>query len=142
MEASTSKHVDTSRVKIKEEHVEDRVESKKPKSKRKKKLPRFACKKKYAPRRVVNEAWLASNEKYLQSKAEKDSKRKRKREEKQSPGRWTRSDGTKLLAEKHKRIKKQHAYTQQKRKNQDKEKEKVVDVEEESEMNERLKKQK
>ncbi|GJS38081.1 hypothetical protein Tco_0536463 [Tanacetum coccineum] len=142
MEASTSKHVDTSRVKIKEKPVEDRVESKKPKSKRKKKLPRFECKKKYAPRRVVNEAWLASNEKYLQRKAEKDSKRKKKREEKKSPGRWTRSDETKLLAEKHKRIKEQQANTQQKRKNKDKGKEDVVDVEEESEMNERLKKQK
>ncbi|GKF68207.1 hypothetical protein Tco_0197886, partial [Tanacetum coccineum] len=36
-----------------------------------------------------------SNEKYLQSKAEKEAKRKRKREEKKSPSRWTRSDETK-----------------------------------------------
>ncbi|GJZ79929.1 hypothetical protein Tco_0644766 [Tanacetum coccineum] len=75
MEPSTSKPVDTSRIKIKEEPIENPFET--------------------------------SNEKYLQSKAEKEAKRKRKREEKKSPGRWTRSDETKLLAEKHKRIKKQ-----------------------------------
>ncbi|GJW20616.1 hypothetical protein Tco_0031238 [Tanacetum coccineum] len=56
---------------------------------------------------VVNEAWLASNEKYPQSKAKKDAKQKRKCEEKKSPGRWTRSDETKLMAGKHKRIRKQ-----------------------------------
>ncbi|GKD96597.1 hypothetical protein Tco_1380494, partial [Tanacetum coccineum] len=70
----------------------------------------------------------------------KRSKAERKREEKKSPGRWTRSDETKLLAEKHKRIKKQQADNQQTTKNEDKGKEEVVDVEQESEMNERLEK--
>ncbi|GKE68888.1 hypothetical protein Tco_1526960 [Tanacetum coccineum] len=106
MEASTSKPADTSRVKIKEEPIKDPIENR-PKSKRKKQLPRFKCKKIFSPSMVVNEAWLASNEKYPQSKAEKDAKRKRKCEEKKSPGRWTRSDETKLMAEKHKRIRKQ-----------------------------------
>ncbi|GJU39461.1 hypothetical protein Tco_1192418 [Tanacetum coccineum] len=140
MEPSTSKHADTSRIKIKEEPIEDPFENR-PKSKRKKQLPRSECKKIF-PSRSNCQEWIASNEKYLQSKAEKEAKRKRKREEKKSPGRWTRSDETKLLAEKHKRIKKQQADNQQTRKNEDKGKEEVVDVEQESEMNERLEKQK
>ncbi|GKA90198.1 hypothetical protein Tco_0812068 [Tanacetum coccineum] len=140
MEPSTSKHADTSRIKIKEEPIEDPFENR-PKSKRKKQLPRSECKKIF-PSRSNCQEWIASNEKYLQSKAEKEAKRKRKREEKKSPGRWTRSDETKLLAEKHKRIKKQQADNQQTTKNEDKGKEEVVDVEQESEMNERLEKQK
>ncbi|GJR27742.1 hypothetical protein Tco_1103974 [Tanacetum coccineum] len=104
-------------------------------------MPRSECKKIF-PSRSNCQEWIASNEKYLQSKAEKEAKRKRKREEKKSPGRWTRSDETKLLAEKHKRIKKQQADNQQTTKNEDKGKEEVVDVEQESEMNERLEKQK
>nr|GEW23536.1 peptidase C48, SUMO/sentrin/Ubl1 [Tanacetum cinerariifolium] len=89
-----------------------------------------------------SQVWIASNKKYLQSKAKKEAKWKRKREEKKSPGRWTRSGETKLLAEKHKRIKKKQANYQQTTKNENKGKEEVVDVEQESEMNERLKKQK
>ncbi|GJX16516.1 hypothetical protein Tco_0217348 [Tanacetum coccineum] len=81
--------------------------------------------------------WILSSK-----QSRKRSKAKKKREEKKSPGRWTRSDETKLLAEKHKRIKKQQANNQQTRKNEDKGKEEVVDVEQESEMNERLEKQK
>ncbi|GJY78804.1 peptidase C48, SUMO/sentrin/Ubl1 [Tanacetum coccineum] len=104
-------------------------------------MPRSECKKIF-PSRSNCQEWIASNEKYIQSKAEKEAKRKRKCEEKKSPGRWTRSDETKLLAEKHKRIKKQQADNQQTRKNEDKGKEEVVDVEQESEMNERLEKQK
>nr|GEV28635.1 ribonuclease H-like domain, reverse transcriptase, RNA-dependent DNA polymerase [Tanacetum cinerariifolium] len=117
------------------------LESYRPKSKRKKQLPRSKCKKKI-PSRSNCQVWIASNEKYLQSKAEKEAKQKRKREEKKSPGRWTRSDETKLLAEKHKRMKKQQADYQQTTKNEDKGKEEVVDVEQQSDMNERLKKQK
>nr|GEW76456.1 ulp1 protease family, C-terminal catalytic domain-containing protein [Tanacetum cinerariifolium] len=113
----------------------------KPKSNRKKQLPRSECKKNF-PSKSNCQVWIASNEKYLQSKAEKEAKRKRKRKEKKSLGRWTRSDETKLLAKKHKRIKKQQAYYQETTKNKDKGKEEVVDVEQESEMNERLKKQK
>nr|GEW59034.1 peptidase C48, SUMO/sentrin/Ubl1 [Tanacetum cinerariifolium] len=79
---------------------------------------------------------------YLQSKEEKEVKRKRKRKEKKYPGRWTRSDETKLLAKKHKRIKKKACRLSTNNKNKDKGKEEVVDVEQESEMNERLKKQK
>nr|GEY62065.1 200 kDa antigen p200 [Tanacetum cinerariifolium] len=112
-----------------------------PKSNKKKQLPRSECKKKFPLRRNC-QVWIASNEKYLQSKIEKESQWKRKRKEKKSPGRWTRSDETKLLAEKHKRIKKQQADYQQTTKNEDKGKEEVVDVEQESEKNERLKKQK
>nr|GEW91527.1 peptidase C48, SUMO/sentrin/Ubl1 [Tanacetum cinerariifolium] len=72
----------------------------------------------------------------------KRSKAEKKTEEKKYPGRWTRSDETKLLVEKHKRIKKRQADYQQTTKNEDKGKEEVVVVEQESEMNERLKKQK
>ncbi|GJW27087.1 uncharacterized mitochondrial protein-like protein [Tanacetum coccineum] len=113
-----------------------------PKSKRKKQLPRSKCKKIF-PSEATAKMGLLQNENYLQSKAEKEAKRKRKREEKKSPGRWTRSDETKLLAEKHKRIKKQQADNQQTTKNEDKAKEEVVTtIEQESEMNERLEKQK
>ncbi|GJR55517.1 hypothetical protein Tco_1406038 [Tanacetum coccineum] len=77
MEASTSKPADTSRVKIKEEPIKDPVKNRS-KSKIKKQLPRFKCMKIFALSMVVNEAWLASNEKYPQSKAEKDAKQKKK----------------------------------------------------------------
>ncbi|GJV83465.1 hypothetical protein Tco_1523363 [Tanacetum coccineum] len=117
MEPSTSKPVDTSRIKIKEP-IENPFENR-PKSTRKKQLPISECKK-ILPLRSNCQVWIASNEKYLQSKAEKEAKRKRKREEKKSPvGRLSTNN-----------------------KNEDKGKEEVVDVEQESEMNERLEKQK
>ncbi|GJZ84841.1 hypothetical protein Tco_0650180 [Tanacetum coccineum] len=55
---------------------------------------------------VVNEEWLAGNDEYIERKVLKELKLKRKREEKKSPGRWTRGDEAKDLAEKHKKIKK------------------------------------
>nr|GEU48234.1 reverse transcriptase domain-containing protein [Tanacetum cinerariifolium] len=108
--------------KAKEEEVKKKMVKlkgrRRPKSKRKKQLSRSECKKKF-PSRSNCQVWIASNEKYFQSKEEKEAKRKRKREEKN------------LLED-----------YQETTKNKDKGKKEVVDVEQESEMNERLKKQK
>ncbi|GJR69413.1 hypothetical protein Tco_0015478 [Tanacetum coccineum] len=88
---------------------------------------------------VVNEEWLAGNDEYIERKVLKEMKLKRKREEKKSPGRWTRGDEAKDLAEKHKKIKKQQQDTESSRKNEDKGKEKVINVEEDAERKRKVK---
>ncbi|GKE20376.1 hypothetical protein Tco_1431888 [Tanacetum coccineum] len=116
---------------------------------------------------VVNEEWLAGNDEYIEKKLLKELKLKRKREEKKSPGRWTRGDEAKDLkmlnekgkekvvdieedAERKRKIKvkgKEKVVgikedVERKRKIKVKGKEKVVDVEKGSEKNERVNKQK
>ncbi|GJW33738.1 hypothetical protein Tco_0053770 [Tanacetum coccineum] len=105
MEASTSTPGGESTEKVEKEYTESDFENK-PKSKRQKQLPRYDCKKQFNQKMVVNEEWLAGNDEYIERKVLKELKLKRKREEKKSPGRWTRGDEAKDLAEKHKKIKK------------------------------------
>ncbi|GJY62212.1 hypothetical protein Tco_0462869 [Tanacetum coccineum] len=91
---------------------------------------------------VVNEEWLAGNDEYIERKVLKEMKLKRKREEKKSPGRWTRGDEAKDLAEKHKKIKKNSNKIQKvQEKMRIKEKKKKVKVKG-SEKNKRINKQK
>ncbi|GKB67413.1 hypothetical protein Tco_0928825 [Tanacetum coccineum] len=88
---------------------------------------------------VLNEEWLAGNDEYIERKVLKELKLKRKREEKKSPGRWTRGDEAKDLAEKHKKIKKQQQDTKSSRKIEDKGKERVINVEEDAERKRKIK---
>ncbi|GKB84268.1 hypothetical protein Tco_0956540 [Tanacetum coccineum] len=88
---------------------------------------------------VVNKEWLARNDEYIERKVLKELKLKRKREEKKSPGRWTRGDEAKDLAEKHKKIKKQQQDTESSRKIEDKGKKRVLNVEEDAERKRKIK---
>ncbi|GJX36504.1 hypothetical protein Tco_0248061 [Tanacetum coccineum] len=72
---------------------------------------------------VVNEEWLAGNDEYIERKVLKELKLKRKREEKKSPGRWTKGKERVINVEED---------VERKRKIKGKGKEKVVDVEEDA----------
>ncbi|GJY04355.1 hypothetical protein Tco_0370295 [Tanacetum coccineum] len=106
MEPSTSKHADTSRIKIKEEPIEDPFETSSKQSRKRSK--------------VEKKTWGEKNLLVDGQEVMKQSS-------------WLRSI---------KELKKQQTVNQQTTKNKDKGKEEVVDVEQESEMNERLEKQK
>ncbi|GJX56426.1 hypothetical protein Tco_0286323 [Tanacetum coccineum] len=79
---------------------------------------------------VVNEEWLAGNDEYIERKVLKEMKLKRKREEKKSPGRWTRGKEKVINVEED---------AERKRKIKGKGKEKVVDVEEDAERKRKVK---
>ncbi|GJU28433.1 hypothetical protein Tco_1167054 [Tanacetum coccineum] len=106
MEPSTSKHADTSRIKIREEPIEDPFETSSKQSRKRSK--------------VEKKTWGEKNLLVDGQEVMKQSS-------------WLRSI---------KELKKKQTDNQQTTKNKDKGKEEVVDVEQESEMNERLEKQK